>query len=431
MLLVYTDKVTARVRYTFNLLLNELLGLQLEITSDEGAFSDHDGPKFSYSRAPLGDELFIASAGLLFKRGIEGQELSFIEHNGTTALYPTFTKTSALPFDPFSASFFLVSRYEEYLPYVMDQYDRFDASKSISFQKGILARPLVNIWTDFIAEHLRKRYPGLEFQKKSFSFRPTIDIDAAWKYKAKGLIRSAGGFLRSLAMLDMHDAFLRARVLSLAEKDPFDTYEEQIECFSSAGFRPLYFILFADYGLNDKGIGVNSPVFLRLVKSLSDSADIGIHSSFNSSYEPIRLEREITHLSGVIHRDITCSRQHYLRLNLPFMYRSLLDLGVKEDFSMGYNSHIGFRAGIADPFLFYDLDLEVVTKLRVYPFVFGINKFNPLSAAYRMQEVKQAIREVKRVNGTLVGMWDNEVLTTYHDPLWQDKIREILQTIKE
>lgn len=427
MLLIFVNKVTSRVRYTFHIIFNEVLGVPFELTGDQEVFLTYEGPKFSYGKNPLGSELFFGSAGLLFERGIEGQELSFLDREGGVAFYPTFSKSSALPFDPFAASFYLLSRYEEYLPYVKDQFDRFDALTSISYQKGFLKKPVVNIWAMEVEDLISQRFPGFSTNMPEYDFIPTIDVDAAWRYRAKGLVRSIGGYLRSLAFLQIREITARTRVLAGSMDDPFDTYDQQLQFFNSYGLRPIYFILFAEYGLNDKSINPSSPPFQVLVKSLADHTVIGLHNSFNSSFDVKRLEAELNHLSEVIHREINKSRQHYLRLNLPNTYRNLVDLDVFEDYSMGYNSHVGFRAGIATPFTFYDLDLETNTKLKIFPFAFGVNRFHPVKSAYRINEIMEVIGEVKKVKGTLVGMWDNEVLTGFHDEDWLDRLKQIVE----
>ena len=45
-------------------------------------------------------------------------------------------------FDVFSASFYLVSRYEEYLPYVKDMYERFQAENSLAYKHNFYKNQL-------------------------------------------------------------------------------------------------------------------------------------------------------------------------------------------------------------------------------------------------------------------------------------------------
>ncbi len=428
MLLIYTHKITNRLKYIFRLIIGDLLGISYELTTDADVFNAYSGSRFSYTKNPLGEELFIASAPLLFQRGIEGQEISFAEVDGIPSIYPSINKKSALGFDPFAAGFYLVSRYEEYLPYVKDEYDRFTAPISLAFQKGFLNKPMVNIWAERIGAVLKEHFSDLEIKEKHYKFIPTIDMDTAWVYREKGLLRSIGGYLKSIFSFNIQEVMERTRVLSGLQRDPLDNYREQVDIMKKYGLKPVYFILFASYGLNDKNIHVNNRQFNVLIKSLGDYAEIGIHNSFLSSYKPEKLNTERDTLSAVLNKEITKSRQHFVRLNLPYMYRNLIDLDILEDFSMGYNGTPGFRAGIADPFYFYDLDTDAPTKLKIFPFAFAINQLNPLSDPAHINLIKDVIKAVKAVNGTLIGEWDNDTLSKRSNlPDWKEAFEDILK----
>src|SRR5688572_16890696 len=112
------------------------------MTSDADEFNAFNGPKFSYSNHPLASELFFQSRSILFETGITEQNITVSDHEGVKIFFAT-GKNSVLPFDPFAAAFYLVSRYEEYLPHIRDVYDRFDARESLAFQSGFLQKPVV------------------------------------------------------------------------------------------------------------------------------------------------------------------------------------------------------------------------------------------------------------------------------------------------
>ena len=88
------------------------------------------------SKKQLDDEYFIKAYGLLTEKGISNQEIIFDYWNKLPIFFNV--KDSVLPFDIFSASFYLVSRYEEYLPHIKDKYDRFDAKESIAYKNNFL-----------------------------------------------------------------------------------------------------------------------------------------------------------------------------------------------------------------------------------------------------------------------------------------------------
>jgi len=93
------------------LILTELVGVEYEFTHDADKFTFHTGPKLNYSEKQFGDELFFFSTQLLFEKKIRQQDLSVLDWMDTKAFFATHPKY-VLPFDPFAASFYMVSRYE-------------------------------------------------------------------------------------------------------------------------------------------------------------------------------------------------------------------------------------------------------------------------------------------------------------------------------
>ena len=75
----------------------------------------------SYGAQPLGSEFFVRSNGLLLEQGLSDLELNVQIWEDTKCFFASGEK-SHIPFDIFSAAFYLLSRYEEYLPHVKDSY---------------------------------------------------------------------------------------------------------------------------------------------------------------------------------------------------------------------------------------------------------------------------------------------------------------------
>ena len=136
---------------------------------------------------------------------------------------------------------------------------------------------------------------------------------------------------------------------------------------------------------------------------------------------------EIDRLSKVLNREVVCSRQHFLKLSFPSTYRSLIEADIREDYSLGYASHTGFRAGICDPFFFYDLDLETETNLKLFPLIFmegTLKDYQNISALEAIQYIKPLVEEVKAVNGTFVSLWHNETLSNEKSWIGWHKVYE-------
>jgi hypothetical protein len=145
MLLVYTHTITPRLTYIFKHIITRLLGIPVSFTTKIEDFIGHEGLKFSYTKQPLGSELFLKCNNLLFNQGIDYLDINIVKWNDDPCFFQT-SINSEVPCDIFAASFYLISRYEEYLPHVKDEFERFPAEESLAFQNKFLDKPIIDIW---------------------------------------------------------------------------------------------------------------------------------------------------------------------------------------------------------------------------------------------------------------------------------------------
>ena len=415
-MMIFLPKITNRLYYIFELLFKDELGIDFKFTTDKEKFLLYEGPKFHYDKYPLEEEpgLYQQSVKLLFERDIYDQDLKIFSYGESKAIYQVFNEKSMLPFDIFAASFYIISRYEEYLPHVSDNYNRFQPQDSILYKMEMIEKPVINIWAKELGELITARYPEINLKKKTFRVVPTYDIDAAWAYKNKGLFRTTFAFFRDVMRFDKKEIKERWEVLRNKRIDPFDTFDYQIELQKELKIKPLYFILCGDYNTNDKNISIKNKEFQQLIKHIGDYALVGIHPSFNSYLKKNVIKEEIRRLSDVLKREVTMSRQHFLRLSLPSSYQILIELDITDDYTMGYASQAGFRAGYADTFQFFDLENDMKTKLNIHPFALmdgTMRDYLDLDVHESYEKAKSLIDEVKNVNGTFILLWHNETLS--------------------
>ncbi len=168
--------------------------------------------------------------------------------------------------------------------------------------------------------------------------------------------------------------------------------------------RPCYFFLVAEQtGKYDKNILPEKSALQSLIKKHKEKYSIGIHPSWQSGDDTSLLKKEIQILQTIADKEITISRQHYIRFTLPDTFRLLIDAGIKEDYSMGYGSINGFRASVASSFYWYDLEKEEQTNLLLHPFCYmEANSFyeQKMSSTEALEEMLHYLNEVKKVNGT-------------------------------
>ncbi len=417
---IYTHKTTPRIKYIFNLIFKDCLGLSFTINNSIEDYRSYEGYKLSYTNQDVESDFHIAAHTLLFESGIKEQTVQMQNHD---AYLKYFFKTyhSALPFDLFATSFYLVSRYEEYLPFMPDAFNRFEAENSLAYQYDFLRIPIINIWITEFEIELKKKFQNISITHKTYSYTSTIDIDNAYKYKQKGVMRTVGGYLKAIATFNKHDLIDRTSVLLEKEKDPFDSYQYQLEIQKKYNLNVIYFYLLGDYGVNDKNHPSNNTNFQRLIKHLSDYSKPGIHPSFGSNENANQLKTEINRLAKITHRDIVLSRQHYSMLKFPDTYASLLELGITDDYSMGYANYNGFRASICAPFYWYDLDDELETGLKIHSFCLSETslRYKDHATVENIDSIaKTIIDDVKKYNGELITIFHNDTMGTAND--WKD-----------
>ena len=247
-------------------------------------------------------------------------------------------------------------------------------------------------------------------------------------------MRSVAGFLNSIFSLDFVGIKQRMAVLLRKEDDPYDTYDMQLQLQEANNLEVIYFILLADYGLNDKNISFTKRKFQLLIKRLSDFASIGIHPSYGSNSEYKRLSQEIGRLEGITKREVTKRRQHFLKLTLPETYNHLSDLGIKDDYTMGYASAVGFRASICSSFTFYNLDTESILPLTVHPFAVmdaTLLYYLDLNPQEALKEINHLVKLVKDVNGTFISLWHNDTFSNFKQwEGWQSVYEEMVKVAK-
>ncbi|MEX1203484.1 MAG: hypothetical protein WEA59_09585 [Ferruginibacter sp.] len=407
-LLIYSHTSSSRLRYICNFIFQEQLGIAYKLTIDSEAFIIHQGPKINYSETSLSsNEFHLAPHQLLFEKSIHSQSIECFQWNNNIAFFKS--NTGDYGFDIFAASFYLLTRYEEYLPHTKDMYGRYPHTSSLAFREGFLNKPIVQIWVSFFAKTLRSTFADITFKSSLFRCIPTYDIDIAYSYKGKGLLRNIGGFLKSPSVE-------RLSVLTGLQKDPYDVYLYLNGLHSKHTLSPIYFFLVAtSRGEFDKNISPYSHLMWRLFKQHAKKYSIGIHPSWNSYGNVASIRKEKKILETATEKAITQSRQHYIRFNLPHSFEQLLDAGITDDYSMGFGSINGFRASVADSFNWYDLSKETTTILRIHPFCWmDANSYyeQKQDAATTFSEIDYYYQQCKAVNGQFITIVHNNFLGT-------------------
>lgn len=417
-LLIYLPENTARSEYIFDFIFREIFGISFLITSQKDEFLKFNGPKIGYCSERISSSFYVHNHGLLSDLSSRSWSIPVQNEGNEIILFPNESDDSG--FDIFSASFYLLSRYEEHLPFEGDEFGRFRAVESIAGKNNFLLYPIVDIWIQKLGNLLKEKYPSLSLKLNTFKSILTYDVDVAYKYAGRSVWRNLGSILKDVLKGDTKNLKSRFQTYFKIKKDPWDVYDYLSQLIKSSGIPSVFFFLLGDKGPQDRSLNSDNMLMKKLIRKISNRSEIGIHPSFASNSNTKMVETEKRRLEKISGNDITKSRQHYLKLQFPKTYQQLLKEGIKEDYTMGYPEAPGFRAGTCFPFYYYDIKNEKVTDLKIFPvtvmeatFIYYL-KTNPEES---LQKIINLIDEVDKVNGMFIPIW-------HPDNLWESGIKK-------
>ena len=433
-LLIYTSKFSSRLDYIVNTLFH-CLQINVSLTDDLESFKKSTSSKLNYSTELVEGVLQIIPHPILFDYSIKDYPIEV--HKDSTfqfIFFKTITKTNALVFDILGAAFWLLSRYEEYLPHAGDKLRRFHYKNSLAWQSSFLNQPLVNNWVIALLNQLKKTYANFTYQLPDYKYTHTIDIDTAYRYKYKGFVRTMSGLLMDILQRKFENLKDRLDVIMGRKTDPFDVYSYLQTIHAHQSQSVIYFFLLGDYSLNDKNHSATNKSFQVLIKHISDYNETGLHPSFKSNFNLNQLKIESSRLTQVNHKAVINSRQHFSMLHFPATYQSLIAAGIEHDYSMGYNDCIGFRASYCYPYKWYNLEEEQTTSLLIHPFcfnevAFGFSKTD--NALHFIEQILPFIEQVKVLGGELIGVFHNDSFELYKQKNYQAFYQAIIQTCQK
>ncbi len=404
---IYSPEVSPRFEYVADVIFNSILGIEYEITTDRRKIGSH--PSIIYSGENITGQLVIRPSGFIFSKGIIDIEPDFVQLGDLPVIFAT--EGDSFPFDIFSACFYMLSRYEEYLPFTCDAHGRFTGERAFAYKCGFLHLPVVDLWARYLASTLVRRYPVLTIRHNEFRALLTVDVDQSFAYRSRGFLRSVGGFVKGIAGGTSQSD--RIKTIMGKEEDPYDNFSYIDETVSRYGSDVVFFFPVGDYGEYDRNSSHKDHDYCEIITRCDSKFNTGLHPSYHSSGRPRVLKTEIERYSHITGHKPEKARQHWLLLKMPDTYRAFESAGITYDYTMGFADEPGFRAGIARPYRFYDLGKEKVTNLTVVPFQAmdgTLRQYRNMSPETAIETIKQLIDITERVGGLFVSIWHNTSL---------------------
>lgn len=341
-------------RYILDILLREFLGLEFTLETLRGLQE--------WVIETNGKELHIEDK--FFNRFPE--DLSYLKYENIPKRIEEL--------DLFAASFFMLTRWEEYVNEKRDLHGRFPATESLAFRQGFLDRPIVDGYVAELKKALLKCNDNLTFKESRFALVPTHDIDSLYLWKSP----------KQLTRIMLGDVLKRRSVALAAERlaeyylvrrgklnDPFDTFDLLMDKSETLGVRSRFYFMSGGTSIYDNHYKIDDPKALRVIEKIKQRKHIiGIHPSYNTYNNPELFSKEKKRLEEICDCCITEGRQHFLRFEVPTTWQIWEDNEMLTDSSCGYADREGFRCGTGNPFSAFNILTRKKLKLKERPLIF-------------------------------------------------------------
>lgn len=432
MLTIFTKEPTQRLQFVCRQIFSRILGCEWRITTKK---EEVKFPVIWYTEEVNSCGIQIVPDGLLAEKGLADSEDAFTDRLGSGYWYevPTIFNTpenvlsglmqecemmggkmEIIPFDLFSASFYLITRYEEYLCKKTDCHGRYPFEESIAYRNGFITRPVVDEWCYVLKGKLLQYDAELFSHTPNFRFQPTIDVDNVFAYKNYGVVKTTLCCLRDVMKGKFHDVKRRLKTVVGHTPDPFFNLEEIYRIHSEADLHPIFFLHCGSFGKYDKKSIWPSLSYRRVRRFLASQGVVGLHPSYHSSKRRFLFDLECRNMIWHKNNDATEERPvrfHYLRMQIPDTYELLLEKGITSDWSLCYSNLPGFRASTSHPFFFYDLKKEEETTLMLYPTTLmdkTLHSDLKLTCEKSLSLMKEYEDRIRAVNGVFITLFHND-----------------------
>ena len=338
--------------------------------------------------------------------------------------------------DIFASSFFMLTRWEEYVNKNRDSHNRFPATQSLAFNNNFLDRPVVNEYIEMLKSMILYLDGTLKFKQQEPKTFVSCDVDTPYEVYTKSLpktIRKFGGDLikrKSLSQGLQTLTNYTATKWGNYSHDPMNTFDWIMDVNENAGNRvAFYFLVENTVPEYDAFYNINEPRIRKLLRNIHQRGhEIGLHGSYSTYQNGDQLKNQVVLLRKVmeeenINQQEIGIRQHYLRWSTPETARIIDDAGLTYDTTLGYADYAGFRCGTCYEYPLFDLQKRQQFKLRERPLV--LMEASVLDDCYMGLNIESAEKymlqiknSTKKVNGNFTLLWHN----SYFDGLESPKL---------
>ncbi len=436
-------------KYIIRIIFDEFLGIEYEILNE---FSQNNyiltfenGNKLIISDSFFDkhhNELSYLSIDNL-PRNVVFTRNDFIKENDIPILYgdgkillneSKGSKILICNIDIFASSFFMLTRWEEFVNKARNLHGNFPAYESIAYKYNFLGRPIVNEYVEMLWQMMKVLGCKQKRRKNNFKYVLTHDVDNVLKFpKLKSGIKNIyrNLFYKKNFKFVAEDIYQKITVHLNLQNDPYDTFDYLMDISEKLNVKSHFFFMAKGNTKFDNWYSSESEFVLNLVEKIKKRNHvIGIHSTYNSYNDSRQFRQEKLELEKIFKLNISCGRGHYLRFEIPTTWQIWEDNHMVWDSTAGYSEKEGFRCGTCYEYSVFNILTRKKLNLREKPLMVmegSLVKYQKNTTAEQMEEkIKKIIDAVKRYNGDFVFLWHNSSFNTNQWKEFQDIYEKVL-----
>jgi peptidoglycan/xylan/chitin deacetylase (PgdA/CDA1 family) len=322
--------------------------------------------------------------------------------------------------DLFASSFFMLTRWEEYISNKKDSHNRFSAFNSIAHKFNFLDRPVVNEYLELLWNMMLFIDGSIIRKNKSFSFLVTHDVDVPEKYNSikSGLREIVADVVKRVNFLGAYKKLAnKIKVHLNYNKDPYDTFNYLMRLSEKNNLKSYFFFMGKGLTRFDNFYDSKSDFIHKLIVKIKEAGhEIGMHPTYNSYNNKEQFKKEKIELETSLKVNLKFGRQHYLRFEVPGTWQIWEDEQMDWDSTLGFADKEGFRCGVCYTYSVFNILTRKHLRLKEKPLIVMEGSFINYQPNIKPTEMKlkidTLINTVKKYNGEFVFLWHNNSFNT-------------------
>lgn len=330
-------------------------------------------------------------------------------------------------FDIFASSFFMLTRWEEFVVKDRDEHNRFLGKFSIAYKYNFIEKPIVNEYVEMLWNMLKYLDISLNRKKSEYSLLLTHDVDLPFRYnKFIDMLKySVKDFLFSKSIMVFFKTIKEIILVKIKiKKDPIDTFDLLMDIAEDNNVKSYFFFMAKGLTKYDNRYRLEDEKIYKLIENIQERGHyIGIHPTYNAYDNNIQFKKELKELNKYIKKDIIFGREHYLRFSVPTTWQIWENNNMKWDSTLCYADMVGFRSGICYEYSVFNILDRKKLSLKEKPLIVmetTLFEYQKLSNEEGLTKIKSLIDTVKKYNGEFVILWHNHSFNSYFWSKYQE-----------